>query len=98
MWRMALPRLRDVALEVQKAPADRDPEPRRRRLVATLELEQRVLELAARASGIGGANVRGDELMMKRRNDDLDAVVLDHGEPFEQMLLGRQVRRGSPAR
>ncbi len=90
---VARPRLRDVAAEVRQAPADGEAEPGRSRRKAAVDRPQRLLEPALRVEqgGLRPADPqpRGHELMVERRDDDLDAVVGDHRHVHQEVLLGR---------
>ena len=92
--RMARPGACDVAVEVRDSPADGEAQPGRRRCEAPVDRPERLLELALRVEQgrprPADAQLRGDELMVERRNDDLDAVVRDHGHVEQEMLLGRE--------
>ena len=88
-----------VAAKVRQAPRDRDPHPGRGRRVGALQPRERILErrlrVAERPAALPDLDRRGDELVVERRNDDLDAVVLDDPDTLEQvLLLGRRPGRG----
>ena len=84
---MHAPRLRDLPLEVRQPPPECDSEPRRRLLVGALELVHYLGELTLCAANVAGADVRRQQLVMARRDDDLDVVVEDHRDRVEQVLL-----------
>ena len=75
------------ALEVGKAPGNRDAESRgRRRIELLLQPAERGLEIPLRRTRILCRDARGDEAVVQRRDDDLHALVLDDAE-LERMLL-----------
>ena len=73
------------------------PSPAASGLELLLQLRQRVFELrpglGERAPPLRDRELRGDELMVERRDDDLDPVVLDEPNVVEQVLLRRQAPR-----
>jgi hypothetical protein len=73
--------------EVRQPPRDGDPEPRRRRRVLRLEPGQRLLEIGAGRSDIIRRYLRRHHRVVKRRHQHLDAVVGDHLDAVEQVLL-----------
>src|SRR5919199_6783820 len=75
--RVPPPRSGDATLEVRQPPGDRDAEAGRGRLVPSLELLHRFLKLACGGARVAVADLCGHELMVERRYDDFDAVVLD---------------------
>jgi hypothetical protein len=54
-----------------------------------------VLELRLRVAQIGapGGDPRGEDLVMERRDEHLDALRVDDAHAVEQVLLGEQLRR-----
>ena len=81
-----------MALEVGQPPRDGHADPGRRRREAGVEVGERVFELALGAHQVGRAHFRGDELVVERRHEHRDAVVVDDAE-VEQVLLRRQAER-----
>ena len=79
------------ALEVRKSPGHRHAEAGGRRLEALVEPPECVLELRTGLSQITGplghAHSGRDHLVMERRYEHLDAVVADHPDPVQKVLL-----------
>ena len=96
--RMRPPRCRNPLPEVRKPPADRDAEPRRRRLVASLEGCESILELPPCSANIVGTHLCRHELVVQRRYEHFDAAVLHNSESVEHMLLRRQRGHARPLR
>ena len=82
---------RDVAAEVRKAPRDGDVQAARLRRELVLEAKERGLELVAslpqRRGRLVDPDGRGDDLVVERRHEHLDAVV-DHLVERDDVLLG----------
>ena len=95
---MAAPGRKDVTAEVGQSPANGDPEPGGRRLVAPLQRLECSLELALRAAQVTGPDLRGHELVVAGRDQNVDAVVLDDLDAVEDVLLGRRRRAGRALR
>src|SRR3954452_10133870 len=89
----------DEALEVRQPPRDGDAEPCRRRRVVVLEPAEDVLQRPLRLEERSrvGRHARGDDLVVQRRHEYLDAVVVHDPDAFEQVLL-RQEAAGGPRR
>src|SRR3954470_12795833 len=95
---MRAPRLRHAALEIRQPVCNGDAEASRRRVVLPVELLEHVDEISTRTADVAGADVRGHELVMARRDDYLHVVVHDLRDAVEQMLLARTVERDRPRR
>ena len=88
--------------EVRQAPCECDPEPGGRCRVPRFEVGERVLQRSARAVEVVRRHSGGDDGVVERRHEHFGAVVGDHLDAVEQVLLGRQRRggrgpRGRPA-
>src|SRR5262249_31904296 len=84
------------------APRNRDAEAGRGLLEILVELREhafeRLLGIDEVTLALGDAESCRDELVVKRRHDDLDAVVLDDRHALEQVLLRRQALCGGTLR
>ena len=74
------------------ADMDRDPEACRGWLETPFECPERIGQLALRQARVAGAHPRRHELVVQRWHEHLHAVVLDHRQPVQDVLLGRQRR------
>ena len=83
------------AVEVRKPPRDRHAEPGGRRGVVGVELREDVLERPLRVGEVGRGEVElgRHHLVMERRHEHLDVVLVHDLDPLEEMLLG-QLRAG----
>ena len=93
----------NVVLEVRASPDDGEAEAGRARRERALEAGQDVLELPAclakRLRARRGGHPRRHDLVVERRDDDLDAVVLHDLDPPEDVLLRADrmsLRRAAP--
>ena len=86
---------RHVAAKVWETPGDGDPESGRRRRIASVELEEHLLELALRPSDVVSRHTCRDDGVVKRRYDDRHAVVSHDRDAVEQMLLGVNAAAGA---
>src|SRR3954465_13663796 len=84
---MRAPRVRYAALEVRQPVCDGDTEACRRRVVFAVQVFEHVHKITARGAHIAGAEVRGHELVVARRNDDFDVVIHDLRDAVEEVLL-----------
>ena len=57
---------------------------------------RRALEIRSRRGEIAACDLRSDDRVMERRDKHLDAVVGHDLDAAQQVLLGRERRRGSP--
>jgi hypothetical protein len=85
----ALPLRGDEPAEVREPPRDRHSEPGRSARIRGIERGQRVLERASGVSGVGlvDRDPRRHELVVQRRHEHVDPVVLLHRDPVEEVLL-----------
>ena len=83
------------AVEVRKPPRDRHAEPGGRRGVVGVELREDVLERPLRVGEVGRGEVElgRHHLVVERRHEHLDVVLVHDLDPLEEMLLG-QLRAG----
>jgi hypothetical protein len=84
----------DVVAEVRQPPRDGDAQACRCRLVLTVELDERLLELDLRGheplASPPGLERKRDHLVVQRRHHHLDTVVDDYPHSFQHVLLNRQ--------
>ena len=93
---------RNEALEVRKSQATVAPRPAGVELEALVEPPECVLELRTGLSRITGplghAHSGRDHLVMERRYEHLDAVVADHPDPVQKVLLSEARACRQPCR
>lgn len=91
---------RNEAAKVRQAPRGGDGKPCRGDRVAAFEVAQGPLEGALRLEEVGAARLhpelRGHDLVVQRRLDHLDALVLDDLHPRQQVLFGRPLEGLGP--